>query len=84
MKKKFTHKGWIGFAPIYISDIERTDGGLQIAARLPWLEWTISVSAFIFQMIGAEYFPIKITGELVPPIFLELNGKRTKKTLNRD
>lgn len=71
MKQVFTHKGWFGFAPVYLANIHEKNGGMQVAARLPWLEFMIGLNAFIFNLLNAEFFPFKITGELNPPVELE-------------
>ena len=69
MRQKFTHKGWFGFAPVYLADIDSRDN-MVVAARYR-LDFLVSVNAFIFQMLGAEQFPFRITGEMNPPIWLD-------------
>jgi hypothetical protein len=68
----FTHKGWLLFAPIYMTDPDDPEG-LSIEARHPWLEWLVDLAgwvqnAMIFLlslMRGDEYEPLfwfKCTG----------------------
>ena len=75
----YTHKGWIGLCPVYISGPD-TDCP-AVDARHAWLEWLHDLSLFIYGvcfhiagMINPEFdpaWPIKITGELRKPITME-------------
>ena len=68
-KTIYTHKGWLGIAPIYLS-YEHTD----IVERR-FCGWLLSFSIWAVQTINdvfdTEYpFPIKVTGKLKKPYVL--------------
>lgn len=73
----FTHTGWIGLCPIYFAD--ENGVGATLRARHPALEWWLALNAFAMQGllwlastvgICCRGFPIRITGELKPPLEL--------------
>lgn len=74
----YTHKGWLGFCPIYIGNIE-ADGpdGPCLKARHWSLEWLLDLSTavlglgmFLAELCGREPegFPILVGPELAEPI----------------
>jgi hypothetical protein len=72
MKVAFTHKGWFGIAPVYMADVDTDSPRLE--PRVPFTGWLISLSAAIFDLLNAEAFPIKFTGELTPPKMIEVDA----------
>ncbi len=71
MKVPFTHKGWFGLCPVYIAELD--SDGPRIENRFPATAWLIHLSAWIFDTMNAEGFPITITGELRPPKMIEVD-----------
>lgn len=64
MKIPFTHKGWFGLCPVYMADVETES--IRLEPRLPLTSWLINLSAFLYNLFGAEAFPITLTGEMRP------------------
>ena len=67
----FTHKGWFGLCPIYIA--EPDSEGPRIEPRFPCTAWLIHLSAWIFNVMNAEAFPIKFTGQVSPPKMIDVD-----------
>lgn len=72
----FTHKGWFGFCPIYLADTY-SEGPTVVERRplfipLMWLsEFGFACALSARQLLGDQsepLFPLRITGELIPPI----------------
>ena len=72
-KVLLTHKGWFGFAPVYLAEDASNDEDLYLTARVDWLNWLIDVNAWIFdrcadvmELMGQEPggYPVTITEEL--------------------
>ncbi len=67
---KLTHKGWLGFAPVYIA-ATFTDCPF-LHPRIPFTGWFITLNAAMFNLIASVHgagsgFPIRITGRLDTP-----------------
>lgn len=72
MNRKYTHRGWFGFCPIYIGGIH-TDCP-DVKARRPWLEkllflniWLQETSIAFCSMVDPGWEPtwkIRITSEV--------------------
>lgn len=69
----YTHKGWIGFCPVYIGRVD--SDGPDVMPRVPYTEWLLHLSLWLFDMVAnfspAEddgSIPIKITGKLARPV----------------
>jgi hypothetical protein len=72
-KAVFTHKGWIGLAPIYIGALNGPDDTpLDVMARSAWLEWWASLNCsviyFIGWLFGTDRAPFVVTDDVDPPI----------------
>lgn len=71
---KLTHKGWLGFAPVYIAG-PFTDCPF-LHPRIPLTGWLIDLNAALFRLVGSvhgyEGFPVRITAMLRQPITLTL------------
>ena len=71
----FTHKGWFGLCPIYIS--EPYSEGPTLEPRIPYTGWFLDLQADIygifFNLVQDEdpMWPIKITGELKKPVVMD-------------
>lgn len=72
-KARLTHKGWFGFAPVYIAGDETTDEQVVLTSRFVGLGWLVDVNAWIFdrcadimEFLGQDPggYPVNITGEL--------------------
>ena len=72
MQVPFTHKGWFGLCPVYMADVE-TDS-VRLEPRIPFTGWLINLSAEIFNLMNAGYFPVQFTGELKPPKMIEVEA----------
>jgi len=72
MQIAFTHKGWFGFCPVYMADVE-TDS-IRLEPRIPFTGWLIHLSAAIFDLLNAEAFPIKFAGQLKPPKMIAVDA----------
>jgi hypothetical protein len=64
----YTHKGWIGLCPVYIANPHSASPDIE--PRLPFTEWVLHLSLWLFDMIGAMTgtddgsIAIRITGRL--------------------
>ncbi len=56
-----THRGWFGFLPVYVGGVNT--GCPMLIPRIPLTGWLITVSAFIFNTLPGDGFPIRITGK---------------------
>lgn len=72
----YTHKGWVGICPVYLTDISR-EGPPNVEARSPWLLPLLDLSKGAFLLLGLFLFffgfdPENIliieTGELETPV----------------
>lgn len=69
---KYTHKGWIGLCPVYIS-LENLDSP-DVDPRYPFTQWLLHFSLWMFDMVGntvpedSGEIPIKITAQLNRPV----------------
>lgn len=68
----FTHKGWFGLCPVYIAEDDSIEGP-RLEPRLPFTEWLIHLSAWVYDLLNAESFPIMFTGELDPPKLIDVD-----------
>lgn len=72
----FTHRGWLGLAPVYIGNLE--SGSPVLRARWTLFEWWLDLNEMMFGAVFAlraiadpsfePLWPIRITGELASPI----------------
>ncbi len=72
MQINFTHKGWFGLCPVYMADVE--SDSIRLEPRIPFTGWLINFSAWVFDTLHAEAFPIMFTGELSPPKWIEVDA----------
>lgn len=63
---QLTHKGWLGLCPVYIGDL--CSECPLLVPRLPLTDWLLSLSACVFDLLGAEGCPIRVSGLLAEPI----------------
>lgn len=78
----FTHKGWFGLCPVYLANIQSSGPDVherhRAFAPLMWLSVHLFDLCFELQQMcdpAAEpAWPLKITGELRPPITLCIEG----------
>ena len=76
IENTYTHKGWFGIAPVYISEPESDAPGIE--ARWPALEWLVDLSEVVFGLVFSAMeivapdhepmYPIRITGRLKEPV----------------
>lgn len=65
---KYTHKGWIGFCPVYIGNPDSHSP--DIDPRIPYTHWLLHLSLWIFDTVGSITgnddggIPIRITGRI--------------------
>lgn len=71
----YTHKGWFGLCPAYISEPNSVEPGLE--ARYPYTDWLITLSVWIYSVcfrlfeVDNPMRPMRVTGELEDPIVVE-------------
>lgn len=71
----YTHKGWFGLCPVYISEPHSVEPGIE--PRYPCTDWLLTVSAWIcswdFRFVEGDDkdLPIRVTGELEDPFVVE-------------
>lgn len=73
---EYKQKGWIGFAPVYISSV--TDDEPDVRARDWTPDWLLDISLAMYELcfmaaslMDPDFvprWPIKITGKFDPPI----------------
>lgn len=70
---RLTHKGWFGFAPVYLAEEASSEDEVYLTARVQWLDWLVDVNAWIFdrcadlmEFMGQDPggYPVTITEEL--------------------
>ena len=72
---KLTHKGWLGFAPVYIAGVHTDCPFLK--CRIPGMDWLINLNAAMFNLIGHVHglsggFPIRVTDRLDTPKLIQV------------
>lgn len=79
VKYTYTHKGWVGICPVYISDI--SNGNLMVDARWWWLDWLHSLSVAVYGVLNQmallvdpdfePSIPVTVGMKLVKPVTME-------------
>lgn len=71
----YTHKGWFGLCPVYISEPHSVEPGIE--PRYPCTDWLLDLSAFFFRafinrpVYDYPEWATRVTGELEDPFVVE-------------
>lgn len=71
----YTHKGWFGLCPVYISEPHSDEPSIE--PRYLCTDWLLALSAWIwswdFSFVEGDdkALPIRVTGELEDPFVVE-------------
>lgn len=75
MVVEFTHVGMFGFLPVLLPVLlaDLDSDAPHLHPRIPLTGWLIRVNAWIFDVLGADAYPVTITGELDPPRLVDFS-----------